>query len=224
MVHVFVEGKSDQAFLEGWLPRAFSGHSFKMHPHMGKGKLPVDSSSQPLAKHQGLLDQLPAKLRAFAKSPGRSNLGILVLVDADNDNCIDLKRKLVEILNDQAPGLNVVFRIAVEESEAFYLGDLRALKKAYPHSDMSLAMAYQPDSICDTAELFGKIIDDQGMSKVAWGETMGRLVTIYPKNSRSPSFRALHAGFMKLTAVKSVGTTTRPKKFRHVPRTARSRR
>ena len=139
IVHVFVEGPSDRAFLDGWLPRAFNGHTFKTHPHQGKGKLPVDPSSPPKAKHQGLLDQLPAKLRAFAQSSNKSDFGILVLVDADKDDCADLKHKLVEILNSQAPGLNVIFRIAVEESEAFYLGDLHALKNAYPHFDVALA-------------------------------------------------------------------------------------
>jgi hypothetical protein len=223
-VHILVEGKSDKAFLDGWVNRAFRGHIFKVHPHQGKGTLPPNPSAPPLPKHQGLLDQLPAKLRAFAQVASSDDIAVLVLVDADNENCITLKRDLVQISGSQAPGLNVLFRIAVEESEAFYLGDLRALRLAFPQADMARAQAYQPDSICGTAELFGVIVDDASMNKVSWGERMGQHMSTQAMQNRSPSFRCLHAGLLKLVNAPPVSPTSRLRKYRHIPRTARIRR
>ncbi|WLT30643.1 DUF4276 family protein [Geothrix sp. PMB-07] len=223
-VHVLVEGKSDKAFIDGWAPRAFRGHSFQTHAHQGKGTLPRDPSAPPLPRRQGLLDLLPAKLRAFAAVASENDHAVLVLVDADDENCEILKQNLVEISNSQAPSLNVVFRIAVEESEAFYLGDLRALKLAFPQADMQKAQAYRPDSVCGTAELFCEIVGDGTMDKVSWAEKMGPRMTILPEQSRSPSFRALHAGIEKLTTQTVTEPKSEKRKYRHLPRTSPIRR
>ena len=222
-VHVLVEGKSDEAFIKAWAPRAFNGHTFQVHRHQGKGTLPRDPAARPEPRRQGLLDLLPAKLRAFADAGGGDDNAVLVLVDADNDDCTALKRSLVTMSNSLDPRPNVVFGIAVEESEAFYLGDLRALKLAFPHADMEKAQAYQPDSICGTAELFGRIVGDGRIDKVSWAEKMGPRMTILPEKNRSPSFRALYLGIKKLIAA-PVAASKKKRKFRHMPRTSPGRR
>lgn len=222
-VHVLVEGKSEKAFLEAWTPRAFKGHRFQAHPHQGKGALPSDTAALPAPKRRGLLDLLPATLRGYANAAASSNDAVLVLVDADDDDCGALKQGLVALAMTLEPRLNVIFRIAVEETEAFYLGDLCALKRAFPNADMDKARAYVPDSIVKTAELFGSIVGDGGLNKVWWADEMGPRLTTRPSGSRSPSFRALHAGIRSL--VTSPGAPPKPRrKFRHVPRTARRAR
>jgi len=167
---------------------------------------------------------LPAKLKAFAAAGIENDNAILVLVDADNDNCVNLKRSLVQLANSLNPRPNVVFRIAVEESEAFYLGDLHALKLAFPHADMALARSYVQDSVCGTAEMFGRVVGDNRFDKVSWAEKIGPRMAIDPKKNRSPSFRALHEGIRKLITP-PVPVPKKPKrKFRHAPRTSPSRR
>jgi len=199
-IHVLVEGPSEKAFMDRWAPRTFKGHQFVIHPHQGKGTLPKNPASTPDPRHRGLLDVLPATLRAYASSPQMQGDAVLVLVDADDEDCIALKNKLTSVVREITP-LRIVIRIAVEEFEAFYLGDLSALKTAYPNADMSAARAYQPDSIIGTAELFGRIIGDNGIRKIMWAEGMGARVTTDPSKSRSPSFKALYNGFTKLLAM-----------------------
>lgn len=131
------------------------------------------------------------------------------LVDADDENCVDLKNELVVLAQRECPGLRVVFRIAVEETEAFYFGDLRALAAAFPDADVAQARAFEPDSrpANGTAEAFAKIVGDDTLRKVGWAERMGPKLTTQPGRSRSPSFKALHAGITKL-----VNSQPKPKK------------
>ena len=85
-IHILVEGPSEQAFLDRWGKRLLKAVPFRVHPHQGKGELPKDPSKKPDPRHRGLLDQLPAKLRAFAGSLNPKVDGVLVLVDADTDD------------------------------------------------------------------------------------------------------------------------------------------
>ncbi len=190
-IHVLVEGPSERALLERWAPRLLQDQVVKVHPHQGKGRLPKDSGRPPLPRHRGLLDQLPAKLRGFATSLNVDADRVVVLVDADDEDVPSLYEDISEVVRRVSKALRVVVAIAVEETEAFYLGDLRALKAGFPNADMKQARAYVPDSICGTWELFGRIVGDGGGDKVAWAETIGPLLTTNERVSRSPSFRKL---------------------------------
>ncbi len=93
---------------------------------------------------------------------------VLVLVDADNDDVAELERRLESLKASLQPAPVVVFRFAIEETEAFYLADLKPLAAAFPDFDQALARSYVPDSICGTWELFGRVVGDGGGNKVAW--------------------------------------------------------
>ena len=109
---------------------------------------------------------------------------------------------------------------AIEETEAFYLGDLRALRRAFPEADMERARAYVPDSICGTWEIFGEIVHDDGGNKVAWAEAMGPVITTSPGRSRSPSFRMLLKSLREL--VPSPVVRKKSRHFRHPPKNRRT--
>lgn len=207
-IHVLVEGPSERVFVEQWAPRAFRGHEFVVRPHQGKGTLPQNLDAKPDPKHRGLLDLLPATLRAYAATPALAADGVLVLVDADDADYSALEARLIDIAVQTLP-LRVVVRFAVEELEAFYLGDLRALKAAFPRADLAKATAYVPDSIVGTAEFFGDVIGDDGLRKVVWAESMGARLTTKPSQSRSPSFRSLCKGISELVA--TVNPSKRPR-------------
>ena len=137
------------------------------------------------------MDQLPFKLKAFADTLNKHSDGILILVDADDDDPSELLTRISQTVVMCAPDLKVEISVATEEMEAFYLGDLKAVKRAYPNADMVAARAFVPDSICGTWEKFGEIIGDDGGNKVAWAEKMGPCVTTKAAQSRSPSFKAM---------------------------------
>ena len=215
-IHVLVEGPSERAFLERWSPRALRDQAVKVHPHQGKGQLPADPSAKPDPKHRGLLDQLPAKLRAFASTSGAESLRVVVLVDADDEDPESLAEAISTVAESVSPNLEVLVRLAIEETEAFYLGDLAALEKAYPDADMKRARKYQPDSVVGTWELFGAIVNDGGGNKVAWAESMGSLVTTQAARSRSPSFKAFVTGLRSFAPSETPAPRTR--RYRHTPK------
>ena len=214
-IHVLVEGPSERELLERWAPRALGlAITVRVHPHRGKGQLPADLDAVPGPQRQGLLDQLPAKLRAFANALNLETDSVLVLVDADDDDPTALAQRIEDAAKRVAEGLRVLVRLAVEETEAFYLGDLGGLERAYPDADMAEARDYVPDSICGTWELFGRIVRDGGENKVDWAESMGATLTTVAGRSRSPSFRAFVQGIRTVASMRPKPARTK-RAYRH---------
>ena len=201
-LHILVEGPSEKALLDLWLPRFLPPqHSFKIIPHRGKGKLPSNPARKPDPKRQGLLDQLPAKLRAYGKALRPDTDRIIVLVDLDHDDCVSLKSRIVDLLNYCDPPPVALFRIAIEETEAFYLGDRVAIRKAFPKCKMSRMGSYTQDSICGTWELFQQVIGEANEDKVEWATFIGPHLTIEwkgPLANNSNSFRQFCRGTLRL--------------------------
>lgn len=200
-LHVLVEGESEEALLKGWLPRFLPpGHSFNIIRHRGKGRLPRDPVRD-LGRREGLLDQLPAKLRAYGRSLDPATDRLLVLVDADDDPCSELKQRLLESLESCDPRPVVLFRLAIEETEAFYLGDPQAIRRAFPQAKLQRLKSYVQDSVCGTWELFQSVIGDPVEDKPGWAERMApHLGTAWRGSdaNRSPSFRQLCRGLLTL--------------------------
>src|SRR5687767_5429598 len=96
IIHALVEGQSENILFELWMPRVLKGHRVKVHKHQGKGELPVNLDKKPDPKHRGLLDQLPAKLRAYQESLDPDE-AVLIVVDADNDDTAELVSKISSV-------------------------------------------------------------------------------------------------------------------------------
>jgi len=200
-LHILVEGPSEEAFLSEWLPRMLPSHPFLIIPHQGKGRLSAEPATRPDPKKRGLLDQLPAKLRAYGKSLNSDTDRVVVLVDLDDQNCRDLKNRLNAALNLCDPKPIVLFRIAIEEAEAFFLGDSRAIKKAFPQARVGKIKNYQQDSICGTWEFLRGVIGDASEDKVAWAQAIGQHLTTQwtgRKANKSPSFRIFCRGLLNI--------------------------
>jgi len=88
---------------------------------------------------------------------------------------------------------------------------------------MDLARSYEPDSICGTAELFGRVVRDDGNNKVAWAEAMAAVLTTKSAQSRSPSFKKFLAALASLVPAKAPAKK-RGWPYRHAARTARKSR
>ena len=145
-VELLVEEPSAAAALEQLVPRILgTGTVLAIHAHQGK---------------RDLLASLPGRLRGYARWLDHVHAHVVVLVDRDGDDCRQLKLRLESAA--QEAGLvtrsaarvgaasAVVNRVAVEELEAWFFGDIPALCAAFPGVPEALAArkAYRdPDAI-----------------------------------------------------------------------------
>lgn len=112
-----------EAALRVLAPRVLGGLSFEIHPHRSK---------------QDLIRKLPQRLKGYA-SWMPSTWRLVVVVDQDDDDCEELKKKLEEIAKNagfttrtaNATEYAIVNRIAIEELEAWFFGDWEAVRAAY---------------------------------------------------------------------------------------------
>ena len=107
----FLEERSMKELLDGILPKILpDGITFKTIPHEGKSDL----------EHS-----LPIKLRVW----NEPNTSFVVVHDQDSNNCIEFKKKLIDLC--AGFGKKVLIRIPCHELEAWYWGDLDAVSMAY---------------------------------------------------------------------------------------------
>ena len=84
------------------------------------------------------------------------------VVDADDKDCMAFKQELIGVLNACNPRPQTLFRIAIEEGEAWLLGDRAAVKSAYPNAKDAVLNSYVQDSICGTWELLADAVYSGG--------------------------------------------------------------
>jgi Domain of unknown function (DUF4276) len=198
-LEVLLEGGADIPIVKEIFQRKFNlleNTNFRLHPHRGKGKLPGNPRSKPDPKHQGLLDQLPAKLRGYAHIT--ADLCVVVLVDVDNDECLKLKTNMVAL---QPRPKCTLFRIAIEEIESWFIADPDAIKKAYPKAKIKPLVNIPPDSICGAWEKLAEALGHKpkacsGKDKYEWAtKIVPHLDLDFPK---SPSLRTFIEGIDKV--------------------------
>ena len=134
-----VEGQCELTALSIWMPKIIgeykNPHTWKIHKHRGLGKLMEDMSAKPNPADNTLLHNLPSKLRAYGAS-NKTDLVVVTLVDLDDhSDCREFKRQLLSTLQTCNTQPQAMFRIAIEELEAWFLGDPQAVFQAYPDAD-----------------------------------------------------------------------------------------
>jgi hypothetical protein len=129
-VEFLVEEASMEDALRGMMPRICPGLGFDVHTFQGLD----DLMKKAPARFRGYSAWLPADYR------------VVVVIDEDREDCIARKRALTSMA--RAAGLKVkaskgafqlMVRIAVEELEAWWFGDVAALCAAYPGVPATLA-------------------------------------------------------------------------------------
>lgn len=195
---VLVEGDADEPIVEEIMTRRFGlvkDEHFRVIPHQGKGHLPRNPLQRPDVKHRGLLDQLPAKLRGMSH---QLDCWIVVLVDADDDDCVTLKTRLVDMLNslDRRPQ-RVLIRIAVEETESWFVADPDAVKLVYPRCNVRHLRRIGPDEVCGAWERLAEAVgerpaDCRGSDKYRWATRIAPVLDL--DAPKSPSLRAFVNG------------------------------
>ena len=136
-----------------------SQHTYNIHPYRGIGHIPKNLTNPTSVNTDLLLDQLPMQLRAYGKSYANDPTKVVIVVcDLDN-NCLKIFRhELFRVLNSCHPKPETRFCIAIEDGEAWFLGDIRAIKTAYPKAKDNVLNNYKNDSICGTWELLADAI------------------------------------------------------------------
>lgn len=189
----FLEEPSARNFLLGFLPAlGFQSWEFKCRrPYEGK---------------QDLLKSFAADLREW-EVPGDR---FLVLVDQDRDDCRVLKRDGVlaearEKCRAQSERLRA--RIVCRELEAWYLGDLGVLRRAYPATRAAawreIRRLGNPDALNKPSDILKRAVPGfhKPLAAQAMGELLGRkcagAADYYDSSSAacnsSPSFRCFAA-------------------------------
>ena len=202
---ILVEDPSGKRMLDILVPKIIGNqHSFKVHAYQGIGRIPRNLTNSTDARNRRLLDQLPRLLRGygntFAKYPANYSAAVILVCDLD-DRCLKVFREeLFTVLNACNPKPETRFCIAIEEGEAWLLGDIPAIKVAYSNARDGVLNCYENDSICGTWELLADAVFQGGSSalsrrggqavgieKSAWAELIAPHMNV--EVNKSPSFR-----------------------------------
>lgn len=156
--------------------------------------------------HTGkLLNDLATYLRGFQRSlQGLDAIQVIVLDNDDHDPGIFLK-ELEEVAKKNSISMDHLFCLAVEEVEAWLLGDEMAIQKAYPAYKKNVLHSYEQDEICGTWELLADVIFKGGIREIRrrkmsymeigklkseWADRIGEYMDF--SENKSPSFRGFY--------------------------------
>ena len=201
---ILVEDQSGEKALRILMPKITGDqHTFCFHFYKGIGHIPPNLKSKTDVSKRILLDQLPRLLRGlgrtFANYPANYPAVVIVVCDLDNRCLKTFRQELSRVLNFCNPKPETRFCIAIEEGEAWFLGDISAIKAAYPNAKDNILNRYQNDSICGTWELLADAVFTGGSNalKEKGKVAVGREKSIWAKKiapemnveqNASPSF------------------------------------
>ncbi|MBN1518285.1 DUF4276 family protein [Candidatus Sumerlaeota bacterium] len=190
-VEVLVEEPSMEAALRELLPRLLGDITFEIYRFQCK---------------DDLLKNLSDRLRAYQHWLP-SDWRIIVVIDRDDDDCHELKQRLEKSAlkarlrtrtSKKGRNYQLVNRLAIEELEAWYFGDWKAVRTAYPRVPSSIpekAKYRNPDTISGgTWEAFEHLMQRVGyfrggLRKIEAARTIAQHWK--PEVNTSRSFQAL---------------------------------
>ncbi len=199
-VVLLVEEESMRVALEVLLPTALPGVDAQIIAFQGK---------------PDLLRKLPGRL-AGLRYDVPYGVRIAILLDRDNDDCHELVRDLRGVVENAGLTVNraasrrgdVLCRVACEELEAWFLGDVEALCAAYPSIPRSLAdraLFRDPDAVPGgTWERLHRVLQDAGYYRERFPKTEVAAAVAHEMRidrNRSRSFQVTIAGLRRLVKV-----------------------
>ena len=174
--------------------------TFDCKPFKGLGGLNKKNTVKE-TKSGKLLNDLATYLRGFNKSLKWIPAAIIVVLDNDTRDTESFLAELNGVAQQNMIDIDHVFCIAVEEVEAWLLGDEAAVMSAYPSAKIQQLHAYTQDSICGTWEVLADVVYPGGVSRLKkecptyvevgkckseWAQNIGIHMDISHNNS--PSF------------------------------------
>jgi hypothetical protein len=215
-LEVLVEDQSGKIALDVVLEKILGAngadHSWRVHPYKGIGRIPKNLHAVADPGKRLLLNQLPRLLRGYGRSL-QPRLGcVVVVVDLDDRDCRTFKQELLAVLHGCNPRPTTLFRIAIEEGEAWLLGDPPAVKAAYPNATDTVLHGYRQDSICGTWEVLADAVHpggsvhlrragypNAGKAKCDWARQIAPRMDV--NQNRSPSFQVFRDGVRGLAGI-----------------------
>lgn len=218
---ILVEDQSGKKALDILVPKIIGRlHTFIVHAYKGVGHIPKNMKDAANADKRILLENLPKLLKGYgrtfqgySKSSKNNYHAVVILVCDLDEKCLKVFRQdLFGILDACNPKPETYFCIAIEEGEAWLLGDLNAITSAYPKAKSTILNSYENDRICGTWEKLADALYPGGSSKLSekgwqgigaekskWAETIAPKMDVM--NNNSPSFRYFRGKLMKLAGV-----------------------
>lgn len=212
-IEVLVEDSSGATLIGTLLPAVIgdfdSPHTWRILRYKGIGRLPPGLSVKADPAKRALLDQLPRLLTGYGRTPGID--AVVVVLDSDRRDCKSFLKELHTLHQRCRPAPNALFRLAIEELEAWYLGDRQALLAAYPRAKKDVLSRYHQDSVCGTWEVLADAVHPGGSAalqkegwplpgeiKHGWAERIGPRMNI--EQNLSPSFCKFRDGLRRIVA------------------------
>jgi len=191
-VEIYAEEPSAKSALDIFVSRIIGEeHSFVVHNFRNKKQL---------------LTEIPKRLKAYAHWIP-DDWRIAVLVDEDRQDCHRLKRKLAAAARRAGLSKRVLNRIVVEELEAWFLGDIEALREAYPRVSRTLPQRRgfrDPDAITGgTWEALDRVLREAGYSAGLVKTATAKAVAHHmdPWKNKSHSFKVFRNGLRQLVGL-----------------------
>jgi Domain of unknown function (DUF4276) len=202
-IEFLVEDRSGGQLIEILVPKLIgefgSPHTWKVHAYDGVGRIDKNLDGRQDPSKRQLLNQLPRLLKGYGRTPGFDL--VVVIVDSDNRDCKKFLAELRDVLANCSPAPRTLFRLAIEEIEAWYLGDKNAITNAYPSAIRQKLNSYRQDSVCGTWERLSEALAPRNarirqpmprQSKSEWARRIGPLMNVEVNDS--PSFQRFRDG------------------------------
>lgn len=201
---ILVEDQSGKVLLDAVVQSLIlNRHTFKVHAYKGIGRIPKDLLGKADPAKRILLNLLPKLLQGYGKVfssyPRNFPACVIVVCDLDNKCQKEFRSQLQDTLKQCNPMPDARFCFAIEEGEAWLLGDPEAVKMAYPRAKEAILAAYEYDAICGTWETLADAVFPGGSrtlaakgwravgeEKSAWAKNITPHMNLL--NNRSPSF------------------------------------
>lgn len=149
-----------------------------------------------LLVHEGKQDlekSIPSRLRQW-KIP---NTHFVVMRDQNSDDCVKLKQRLKNLC-EQAGKPDTLVRIVCHELEAWFLGDLAAVEKAFNVKGLAKKQKHKkfrdPDRLANASQELDKLV--KGYDKRRGARAIAPSLDL--TNNRSHSFQVFIKGVQKL--------------------------
>lgn len=210
-IEVLVEDSSGEKLLAQLLPQILgeqgAPHTWRLKAYKGIGRIPHGLTAKADPAKRILLDQLPRLLQGYGRTPGIDV--VVVVLDTDRRDCKAFLQELKLLAKRCNPAPRTLFRLAIEEVEAWYLGDRAALLKAFPRVKHEVLDRYVQDSACGTWELLADAVHVGGAAAIKkagwplpgqlkheWAEKIGPFMMI--RQNVSPSFCKFRDGLSRM--------------------------
>lgn len=184
-LHIFTEEPSAKTVFNQILPKILPEVAFCIYSHQGK---------------QDLEKALKTTVPPISRLPGAR---ILIIRDQNSGKCKVVKQRLQDLIKNQCQSPYLI-RIACHELESWFLGDLNAVKRAYPKFKLehhqNKVNFRQVDNIENPSQFLLSIIPEyQGrewLPKLEVSEKISQFLDL--SNNHSTSFNHTVTGIKEL--------------------------